>query len=494
MFCAHCSSSPLSLFLSIPSENLRNKEDKLLNQLLILHIMQELQRAIEKGESETVELKESLSLKNEIGETVSAFSNTNKGTIIIGVSDSGSIIGVEVGKKTLEGLANYIKQNTDNHIYPKIIVRSIDDKNLIIIAINEANEKPVFFRGNAYRRISKSNHKMSASEIRKLAKESGKKIYWDEQVCEGVGLEEIDNDKVKWFLEKRQIIRGKNKYGGMSWHQLLMNIGAISKNLKPTNAGILIFGNTPQKFIDVSEVRCARFKGNAMKEFIDSVDLKGSIFEMAESAMKFIERNIRTASRVVGIMSQYKREYPLDALREAIINAIIHRDYMLNSNVRIAIFDDRIEIISPGGLMPGLTIDKLEGTHELRNKKLAKYFYEIGEIEKWGSGIIKMNMLMKQYGLNKPKYESNHQFKVIFYGPCEDILDLIKKPSEIIELNERQKKALEYIKKYGSITNGRFRNLFSVTDRTALRDLDDLVTKNILKRVGKRRAARYELK
>ena len=440
-------------------------------------------------ESETVELKKSLSQFDKGLKAICAFLNHKGGKVYFGVGDNGEVIGLQVSDRSLRKVSQQIHFRIKPEIAPE--VKQVES--IIEVKVKEGNNKPYFLNGIAYKRIGTENRIIPPDELKRMIIEQ-KKTKWDEEICEEAAIEDIDISKVKWFLEKRQIIRGKNKYGGMSWHQLLMNLGAISKNLKPTNAGILIFGNSPQKFIDVSEVRCARFKGNAMKEFIDSIDLKGSIFEMAESAMKFIERNIRTASRVVGIMSQYKREYPLDALREAIINALIHRDYMLNSNVRIAIFDDRIEIISPGGLMPGLTIDKLEGTHELRNKKLAKYFYEIGEIEKWGSGIIKMNMLMKQYGLNKPKYESNHQFKVIFYGPCEDILDLIKKPSEIIEMNERQKKALDYIKKDGSITNRRFRNLFSVTDRTALRDLDDLVTKNILKRVGKRRAARYELK
>ena len=156
----------------------------------------EIKKLIEKGESHGVEFKESLGLKDEIGENVSAFSNTNKGLILVGVSDSGEIKGVHIGRKTIEGLANYIKQHADNPIYPKIKVETSDGKNMIVIEVDEHSEKPVFFRGEAYGKVGKSVHKLSASEIRKLAKES-KKSYWGEQVCEDAGLEDIDEEKVK---------------------------------------------------------------------------------------------------------------------------------------------------------------------------------------------------------------------------------------------------------------------------------------------------------
>ena len=171
----------------------------------------ELLKLIEKKESQTLEFKESLALKEEIGEAVSAFSNTTSGIILVGVKDTGNIRGAEIGTTTLEGLANYLKQNTDNQVYPKMTVETIGGKKVLLIEVSEAGEKPVFFRGSAYKRIGRSNHKLSASEIRKLAKESGKRAYWDEETCEGAGLKDIDAKRVKSFLRKAKAGPPANK-------------------------------------------------------------------------------------------------------------------------------------------------------------------------------------------------------------------------------------------------------------------------------------------
>ncbi|RLF30662.1 MAG: hypothetical protein DRM98_06480 [Thermoplasmata archaeon] len=162
---------------------------------------------IKKGESETLEFKETLKLDNEIGKTISAFSNTKGGIILIGVSDSGKIIGVTIGKNTIEELANYIKRNTDPKIYPSIKVKEVENKKIIFIEIQENKEKPVFFKNHAYKRVGKTSPEMSSSEIRKLAKESGEKVYWDEQICEEASLEDIDEEKVRWFLRKAKYER-----------------------------------------------------------------------------------------------------------------------------------------------------------------------------------------------------------------------------------------------------------------------------------------------
>lgn len=142
-----------------------------------------LRRLIKAGESNNIEFKESLKLNNEIGQTISSLSNNNGGKILIGVADSGEIIGVDLGKSTLERLANRIKQNTDPKIYPEITTKKIDEKDIVMIQVKESHEKPVFYRGKAYKRVGKSNHKLSSSEIRNLAKNSGEKTSWDEQIC-----------------------------------------------------------------------------------------------------------------------------------------------------------------------------------------------------------------------------------------------------------------------------------------------------------------------
>jgi len=129
-----------------------------------------LSKLVEKGETQGVEFKESLVLKDEIGEAVSAFSNSGGGLILVGVGDKKEIVGVQTGKKTVEDMANYLKTHTDNHVFPKILVEELEGKKIVVVEVSESKEKPVFFKGRAYVRVGASRHKLSASEIRKLAK------------------------------------------------------------------------------------------------------------------------------------------------------------------------------------------------------------------------------------------------------------------------------------------------------------------------------------
>jgi len=166
-------------------------------------------------ESQKIEFKESLKLKDKIGKAVSAFANTNSGKIFLGINDSGEIRGVQIGKRTLEELANYIKRNTDPQIYPPMNVKTFKGKEIIVVAIKESKEKPVFFKGKAYKRVGRSSHQLVSSEIRKLAKESGyEKTYWDEQICEGASLEDIDWDFVgKFFIPRYEKYAEKEVIG-----------------------------------------------------------------------------------------------------------------------------------------------------------------------------------------------------------------------------------------------------------------------------------------
>ena len=172
--------------------------------------MNNLLKLISGGENEGLELKESLRLKEEIGQVVSAFSNVKGGLILVGVSNDRKVIGVDIGRNTLEELANYIKRNTDPAIFPSVNILDAEGKKVIVIEVKESAEKPVFFKNHAYKRVGKTNQMISSSEIRKLAKESGARVYWDEQVCEEANLEDIDEEKVRWFLKEARKQRGLN--------------------------------------------------------------------------------------------------------------------------------------------------------------------------------------------------------------------------------------------------------------------------------------------
>lgn len=220
-------------------------------------------------------------------------------------------------------------------------------------------------------------------------------------------------------------------------------------------------------------------------------DIEGTIIYQVNEAIGFVKRNIkRSAKTIPGKVERVEKwEYPLDAIREAVINTICHRDYSSTGNVQIRIFDDRLEVWNPGHLPSSLNIADLAKEHNSipQNKLIAQAFYLIGYIEKWGTGTLKMIEACREYGLPNPEfYQEKGTFKVTLYNlPTKEYL---KK----LGLNERQITALGYINKRGKITNKEYAEQYNVSRQTATRDLTDLVKKNLIKQIGAGKATYYE--
>jgi ATP-dependent DNA helicase RecG len=455
----------------------------------------DLKELIERGETQCLEFKESSGLKDEIGETISAFSNSDGGTVIIGVSNSGGVHGVDIGKNTLEELANYIKRNTDPQAFPSVKIQEIGGKKVVMIEVEESQEKPVFFKNHAYKRVGKTNQRISSSELRKLAKESGERVYWDEQICEDASLEDIEEDKVRWYLERREKIRKVKKPEKMDIDTLLLNIGAAKKvnsEVKPTNAGILFFGKNPQRFVLQSQLRTARFAGKTLtRDFLDRLDCLGTLWEMVEGSEDFVRKNIR----LFGFRTEYsfqridKLEYPIKAIREGIINALIHRNYFEPADTRVAIFDNRIEIISPGSFPEGVTPE--EPKHVPVNPVLCQLMYDAGFIEKYGTGIYMIKELCEEYGIQEPEYEiSNVETKLVFRsGGMAVVISEIEKLG--VKLNERQSRALKYAFREGFITNKIYAEINEVSNKTASLELRAIVRMDLLGVEGRGRSTKY---
>ena len=444
-----------------------------------------------------MEFKESLKLKDEIGETVSAFSNLDGGTVIVGVSDRGGVLGVDIGKNTLEELANYIKRNTDPQIFPSVKVLEIGGKNVVMVEVDESQEKPVFFKNHAYKRVGKTNQMISSSELRKLAKESGGRVYWDERVCEDVSLEDIDEEKVRLFLRKAKYERRLEIDPDILVKEALERLSLI-KGDKLTNASILLFGKEPQKFFLQTKLRCARYKGTTPITFIDLKIVEGDIIDQVEKAENFVLSHIKKAAKIVGFERQEVWEYPLNALREAIVNAICHRDYAYSSDITIGVFDDRVEISNPGTLPEPLTPEDLKKQHKSipRNPLVANAFFLIRNIEQWGEGTNKIVKWCLEHGLREPDFEEiAGGFLVRFYAP-EDILSLIPEPGKIdleeLGLNERQIKALGLmVNERENFTIRKYAETFEVSKKTAIRDFKELIKTGFVVKVGVKKGAYY---
>ncbi|MFH1077523.1 MAG: ATP-binding protein [Pseudomonadota bacterium] len=347
---------------------------------------------------------------------------------------------------------------------------------------NESREKPVFFKGRAYIRVGKSKHQLSASEIRKMAKESGERVYWDEKICEGTGLNDIDKSKVRWFLREARKQRGLKIPEDTPLGDALKTLNLL-KNGKPTNACMLLFSKEP-KYLQ-SEVKCIRFSGNEpVKPYIDFQTLDGNVFDMIDKAEDFVLRNIRKAIWLVPgqVQREEKYEYPPDAIREAIINAVVHRDYESPSKVQVRVFDSSIELWNPGVLPSDITIEDLKKEHRSvpRNPLLFKQLFWVKYVEDVGGGTLDMIRQCREWGILEPEFKIiTGAFVVVFRLP------LSTENMEKLGLNDRQIKAVDYVGKKGAITNKEYMGLTGASRITATRDLTVLVEKGVFRIVGR---------
>ena len=449
----------------------------------------DLKQRITQGENATAEFKENFD--REVIETAAAFANTNGGVILIGVSDQREIRGITVGKETLRDVSNRISQATEPRVVLEIESVDMEGKSVLLIRIAECRIKPISVKGVCYRRVGNSNRVMSPQEIAQMHLNTVGQS-WDQLLVTSAGIDDIADKKVEWYLTRRETTRNVAKPQDMSLTALLRNIDGLSDEETPTHAGILFFGKYPQRFFQNAQLRVVRFKGTSVTHpVIDRLDCSGALWEMVNAAEEFIRKNIRLLSLRTSKSFQRddKFEYPLNALREAIINALIHRNYQKHSDVRVFIFDNRVEVINPGTFPEGVSPDA--PGHEPVNPILSQFMYDVGFIERYGSGIKMMHRLCREWGNKEPRYELHLlETKVIFDSPIQESTFIeIDDISE--QLNERQKKALFHVQKSGQIATKEYVEINHVSRRVAYEELRDMTDKGLLSIRGKGRGTKY---
>ncbi|GFP32323.1 ATP-dependent DNA helicase RecG [Candidatus Hakubella thermalkaliphila] len=447
-----------------------------------------LQAILAEGESEKVEFKTSLSDLNRLVEEVAALANTRGGYLVVGVRDDGSVSGLDVGRGTVERVSQMLMDHTDPKIFPELSVEEIEGKRILVIRVQESHNKPHLAFGRPWKRVGRSSVQMSREEYERILLEKHRqKLRFDNKICANATLEDIDENKIRKFLEKASAERGLELSSPWKVEEVLERLGLMQKN-QLTNAALLLFGKTPQQFFPQAEIRCAKFRGTAPGLFLDMKVLGDAITVQIEEAVKFVLSNIRLVPSLDQIQREEQWEYPLPAVREAIVNALVHRDYSSSANVQISIFDDRLEVRNPGLLPEPLTPEALKGTHPSipRNPLIAKAMFLWKYIEQWGRGT---NRIMEQclgYGLPEPTFlEELGGFVAVLYG----------RRYLVEELNQRQRQLLAHMEaKAKEITRSQYQKLVNIPDRTARMDLEDLVKRGYLQRLGRGKNVKYVLR
>lgn len=449
---------------------------------------------IGEGESQYVEFKQAASSARDLAREIAAFANTCGGTIIIGVDDSGEIMGVRDFKRTEQVITNALNHNCRPSIQADISRIDVSGKALAIVQIPEGTGKPYEANHLVYLRTGSSTRPASREEKQDIYV-AGIKEGYDLLPVKNAGLSDFSQEKVIQYMKLRNA-RLNTPIEPYS-ESLLRKLNAavrIDGILRPTVSGILLLGKEPQEFSEtrLGYIRLARFKGKAVGTFIDQLDLYGTLTTQIDEAMRFVERNIRFGWTTEKMPREKRYEYPLHVVKEAITNACAHRDYYEDGTILVSIFDDRIVVQSPGSLPQGVTIENLEKECKRRNDSICQRLFEMGYVEAWGMGIDIMNREMRAAGLPQPVYEdTGASFIVTLIGPGEKWMAQEAKLPE--GLSERQRQAVEYIMEKGSITNREYRELTGLGREYTRKELRDMVAHGILIRKGGGRSVHYVL-
>jgi ATP-dependent DNA helicase RecG len=354
------------------------------------------QRIVIPLESDTVEWKQSLGEWKEIVETCAAFATARGGTLYVGVASDGTPGGVQIGKGTLEDLTNKIKLNTDPPQFPAIEMAEMETKSLLTIRVEESPIKPVWAFGRPAKRVGRTNQFLRRDEAYRLMTATTGRT-WDALLCEGFTAKDIDREVVRDYLRRT----------GMKLptplNDLFRNLGMPQTSSGFCNAAVLLFGKHPQSFLTETEVKCGRFEGTEPVNFLDERTIEGNVLNQLDESIAFVRRNTRQAIRITGKPErEVVPEYPDEAVREAITNALCHRDYASVGTVQVRIFNDRLEVWNPGLLPPDLTIEALYRQHAShpRNPRLAHALYRARLIEHWGTGTLRIIEACKGYDLD----------------------------------------------------------------------------------------------
>lgn len=435
-------------------------------------------------ESERIEYKQSLNRWREVVESVAAFATATGGVIHVGVSPEGDRVGVPVGRTTLEDLANQIKVNTDPPQYPALEVKGHDDSGVIILKVDESPTKPVWAFGRPFKRVGRTNQRLSREEMQRLVEVTTGRT-WDVLPCAGFQLEDIDHQAVESFLRKAGQDVGSTTEG------VLKNLRLLTPDFLCNGAAVL-FARAPRQFLTEAQVKCGRFRDTTSVDFLDQQTYTDNAFRQLEQAMAFVARNTQQAIRITGKPErEIIPEYPEEAVREAVLNAICHRDYATVGTVQVRIYSDRLEVWNPGRLPPDLTIEALYREHHShpRNPLIADAFYRARLIEHWGTGTLRMIRECDARGMAPPEFVCERGvFIARFRSPVAT-----GEVKEIPHLSERQNRAVAYVRERGQITRDHYEGLLQVSKRQAVRDLNDLVEMGVFLRKGKGSAVHYVL-
>lgn len=428
-----------------------------------------------RSEGKTLEFKRDLSSPRNILRTVCAFSNCAGGTLVIGVEDADrSVVGVEDAIDAETRLANIISDGVSPRLVPGIDAVRFGDSSVLVVSVDLGPLRPYHVvkdgpQQGVLARVGSTNRHVDDAFIRELAR-SAQGQPFDEQPSRDRTAADLDLDRI------RGLFAGVRSVGARELRSLHLLTDDADRDAA-TVGGVLLFGRQRDTDFPDASIRCARFKGVTRGVFLDSQDLGGCLPDQVDAAMAFVQRNTTRRLEPSGLRNETWWEYPLAAIREAVCNAVVHADYSQSgSPLRVAIYDDRIEIENPGLLVPGVTVESmLEGRSRLRNRVVARVFRELGLIEDWGNGVRRMLEGCRGAGLPDPVFEEvGLAFRVTIFNSREHEPQLDPVDSAITKL----------LREGGGLSTGELAEMVGRTPRAMRTRIKRLLDSGLLTQLG----------
>ncbi len=446
---------------------------------------------IQQGECKTLELKSQLPSHDAIAKTIIAFANTSGGKLVIGVDDQRHIIGL--GEEDIfdlqDKVASIIFDRCYPNILPEIYTANITGKLLLVIEVFRGNLLPYYLKqdgkhAGTYIRIGATTRKAGMESILELERQK-RNISYDEELCH----------EQNWLaLDIKPLVTRFAAIGKTLDTDKLKNLKLIKEEhgkIHPANALLILLGQEEHV-----RMKCARFKGTTMGVFLDRKEYGGDLFTQLEQAEAFIKNHIHLRGEIKGLQRTDTFELPEAALREALVNAIVHRDYSNHGrDIKVGVYDDIVNIVSPGGFPSTLTTEALlEGRSEVRNRIIARVFKELGYIEQWGSGIKRIKSSCVAMGLQEPCIREQGDFvDVEFYRPAADTGGLVADTDGLVELSTQEQIILQHLQLHPSLNVKLAGELLAVKDSRAREVIKTLADKGLIAKQGSARNTQYVL-
>jgi ATP-dependent DNA helicase RecG len=430
-----------------------------------------------------------------LAETLVAFANSDGGTILIGVNEDGRAAGGVYADEVESAL-----REAALACLPPVDARwnqaAGEGGMVYAIVVKRSPELHSLADGRVLVRTGVENHPLSGDQIRQLAatKSTGD---FETEAAPGARRDDLDDEVIEEFKAKWQ--ERQHREWTRSTDDLLGRVGALDEDGRPTVAGVLLFAKNPQAFLPQGGLTFVKFVGtlprgeSGQAGYGRREEIGGPLARIIQRTWEVVGEEMRIGAVVTGLERQERTEYPVAAVREALVNAVAHRDYRLGGRrIEVRMFSDRMEIISPGGLPGFITVDNIIEEHFSRNPRLVAALYQWGYIEELGLGVDLMIEEMMRAGHPAPQFKDT---PYAFTVTLKNVRERAPMPAWAPSMNERQARALTYVQHHGRITNREYRDLCpDVTAETLRLDLVDLVERGILLKIGAKKGTYYILK